>query len=352
MWWQHAGSLRAEFASDNGSWTTSEVYRFGEGLLELDTDEPDFRQRFREVYAECAFPASAVDVGGVRVRCTMRTARMPQAVWLAFDDADLCDMLDFSLRLFPERGYEEIPSPVAGWRCLARTAAPGVPFMLVQGHQGLIDRSQPWQAFVGGCMVNRVLRLQQDVLFFHAASVGVGERGLLLIGPKGAGKSTTALTLASRGHAFLGDEMAAVRQRSGEMLPVRRAVSIRPGPRAPALEDRLRARAYPLETFPDGTVRVRAQMQQLFPAAPARPLRLCSAVFLRQFTAQPRLEPFIFTPQHVSLLQPLSCTLWGVSPGRRLMEFLTLFGRLRCYFLDVGAPEETADLIESLREVG
>ena len=351
MWWQHACSLRAELASDNSAWTAPEVYRFGEGLLDLDLDEPNFRQRFREVYAECALPSSAVHEDGVRVRCTMRTGQVPQALWLAFDDADLCDMLDFSLRLFPERGYDEIPSPVAGWRCLTRAATPRLPFMLVQGNQGIIDRSQPWQAFVGACMVNRVLRLQQDVLFFHAASVGVGERGLLLIGPKGAGKSTTALTLASRGHAFLGDEIAAVRQRSGDMLPLRRAISIRPGPCAQVLEDKLRAGSYPLETFPDGTVRMRAQMQQLFPDARARPLCLRSALFLRQFTARPRLEPFTFTPQHVSLLQPLSCTLWGVSPGRRLLEFLTLFGRIRCYFLDVGAPEETADLIESLWEV-
>ena len=110
--------------------------------------------------------------------------------------------------------------------------------------------------------------------------------------------------------------------------------------RAWALEDRLRASAYPLETFPDGTVRDTSPDAAALSSRAGASLRLCSAVFLRQFTAQPRLEPFIFTPQHVSLLQPLNYTLWGVSPGGRLMEFLTLFGHIRCYFLDVGAPEK------------
>ena len=56
--------------------------------------------------------------------------------------------------------------------------------------RGSIDRSQPWRHFVGGWMVILCYGLQQDVLFFHTLpQSGSVERGLLLIGPKGAGKS-------------------------------------------------------------------------------------------------------------------------------------------------------------------
>ena len=63
----------------------------------------------------------------------------------------------------------------------------------------------------------------------------------MLVGPKGAGKSTLALALAARGHALLGDEHACYLPATGELLPFRRPVGIKPGPRAAAVESALLA---------------------------------------------------------------------------------------------------------------
>ena len=325
-------------------------YRFGDGILELDVDDSAFRQRFRQAYQECAVSLPAPREASPRVRCSVRLVDVPQVALFSFNDSESLDLLDFSLRLFPERGFRELPSTVEGWRFLARTATCTEPFMVARDNQAFVDRRQPWRAFIGSCAVNRILRLQREVLFFHAASIGIDDVGILLTGPKGAGKSTISLMLASRGHCFLGDEIAAVRRGSGEMMPMRRAASIRSGPRARTLDVLLRDRKYELELFPDGTQRIRANVGDLFPNAVARPVQLHSILFLRRFAPHPCLEPFTFSLNHLRLLQPLSCTLWGVSPGLQLMEFLTLFSRVQCYFLDVGEPEATADLIEETAE--
>ncbi|MGE3538135.1 MAG: hypothetical protein AB7N91_11960 [Candidatus Tectimicrobiota bacterium] len=348
-WWQQAPQLAAALVNQRRAVQRTDCYQFGDGVLVLEADDPAFCQRFRQAYLECALALPAGTPTAIHVRCTLRSAEVPRVVWFAFDDREELDLLDFSLRVLPGRGYREIPSTVDQWRFLASPAMPQVPFMVVQGNQALIDGQQPWQAFVGSCAVNRVLKCQPDVLCFHAASIGLQEAGTLLTGPKGAGKSTTVLTLASRGHHFLGDEIAAVRC-SGVLLPFRRSVSIRAGPRAQALEAALQAGDYTSERFPDGTTRIRAHVRQLFPEAVARPVPLRQVIFLRHFAPRPRLEPFDFTLHHTGLLQPLSCTLWGLPPGRQLMKFMTLFARLRCYFLDLGEPEATADLLESLRE--
>lgn len=350
-WWRHAPQLSTALSSQGHRPMSAAHYQFADALLELDVDDLGFYQRFQQAYGECAIAPQAMRTTHTRVRCTVRRLAESHAVWFAFDDSDRLDLVDFSLRVMPGRGYGEIPSELEGWRFLAHPANPGVPFMVAQGQQGFVDLCQPWHTFIGSCAVNRVLRQQPEVLFLHAASIGLGDVGTLLLGPKGAGKSTTALTLAARGQPFLGDEIAAVRRSTRELVPVRRSASIRPGPRAQAVELALQNGACLPEVYPDGSTRLRAPVQELFPDAVACCLPLQQALFLRHFAPRPRLEPFTFTLHHVGRLEPLSCTLWGVAPGSQLMALLALFTQLRCYFLDLGEPDATADLLESLREI-
>ena len=48
------------------------------------------------------------------------------------------------------------------------------------------------------------------LLFVHAGAIGRGDRGLLLGGPKGSGKSTTTLRAVTRGWSFAGDDTVAL----------------------------------------------------------------------------------------------------------------------------------------------
>jgi hypothetical protein len=158
--------------------------------------------------------------------------------------------------------------------------------------------------------------------------------------------------LAAQGHQFLGDEITAVRPRTLELCPFRRAVSIRPGPQAPQVEKILNDAGYSTERFPDGTTRRRAEPSKLFPQPQTRSLPLRWAFFLRGFEDFPRAKAFLPRTADLRLLSPLPCTFWETSPARPLMEVAKLLSSVKCYLLHPGSPEETARLVEGIVRTG
>ncbi len=63
-----------------------------------------------------------------------------------------------------------------------------------------------------GPVLGRLLRLR-GVTCLHASAVAFGEQAVAIVGPAGAGKSTTAAALALRGHAILSDDVVALAER-------------------------------------------------------------------------------------------------------------------------------------------
>ena len=63
---------------------------------------------------------------------------------------------------------------------------------------------------------------------------------------------------------------------------------------------------------------------------------------------RPAAEPFEFGLEHFKMLSPLACSMWGVPVGARIMDLSRLLRGVRCYVLDPGQPEETADLVEQI----
>jgi len=64
-------------------------------------------------------------------------------------------------------------------------------------------------------------------VLLHGAMASVGQQRLLLLGHKGAGKSTLSSRLLYAGHAVEGDE--SVLERGGQFLPLPRAFHLKPG---------------------------------------------------------------------------------------------------------------------------
>jgi hypothetical protein len=251
------------------------------------------------------------------------------------------------LDLYRDRGYVEMHSGAAGWRCIG-LARIGHPLLISKGTQVLVDAAQLWQPLIATYAINVAMQLQKDLLFFHAAAVGIGGAGVLMAGDKGAGKSTLSMALAAQGHEFFGDEVTAVRSRALELVPFRRAVSIRPGPRAPRVEEVLSRTATFTEKFPDGTTRTRAEAGKLFPRKVAESLPLRWAFFLRSFEDCPRAEAFVPRATDLRMLAPLPCTLFGGSPAMTMLRVAKLLSKVNCYFLHPGQPEETARLVEEI----
>lgn len=322
-------------------------YRLGLGELELDSEDGPLTTRFAEIYPE---GEATTDVGDavVRVRCTVRLVDEPAVAAVAFDDPRSVDPAAFCRAVFPDRNYVAGPPAPAGWTTLALAHSPAEPVVAMNGPHLVADRRKPWQPFVANLAVNRVLRLQDDVLFFHAAAAAVAGRGVMFAGPKESGKTTLSLTLASRGWPFLGDEITSLRPGDRALFPFRRAASIRPGIRTERVTRRLAEGRYPTETFPDGGQRVLANVAALFPQARAPgPTRLGAMFFLGGFGPRARAEPFAFGREHFGLLTPLASSLWS-APGRRMLQLSRLAQDVRCYHLEAGPPDETADLVETL----
>jgi hypothetical protein len=167
-------------------------------------------------------------------------------------------------------------------------------------------------------------------------------RGVLLVGAKGAGKSTLALALAARGHRLLGDENACYLPATGHLAPCRRPLGIKPGPRSRAVDALLAARSLSPER--DGMMRV--PVEDLFPGPepPAVPLR--AVIFLGPRAAAPCLRAVEPGRAELARLQPVGASLLDVPPTRRVFEMTRMLASARVHELTAGDPDATALVVE------
>lgn len=117
-------------------------------------------------------------------------------------------------------------------------------------------------------------RLTTDTYVFHGAALALEQRGLLVIGESGCGKTTLTLSLLRRGWSFYSDEVAALRLADARLVPFAR----RPVVRCDVWPHQL------LGPFPDLPLEP-APLPHEQPAAPCDPARLGAA------PRQPETEP-------------------------------------------------------------
>ena len=312
----------------------------------MDSEERGLTNRFKQIYSEGLISAPLEHRDLPSVQCLIRLSPERQFALVRFEDTEALDSVAFCRKLFDDRGYVVGPSCGDGWESFSFAERPREPFIALKDNLALVNLATPWQPFVANYAINRVLRLQRDVVFFHASSVEIGGRGIMLVGPKGSGKTTTAMTLAGRGGSLGGDEITPVCLQSGTLLPFRRAVSVKSGPSAERVRELLAKGSSWTEAFPDGTIRTLAHIRDLFPWSRHDASRLCSVFFLEPFRAAPHVRPFAFGREHYPLLTPLAASMWGVLASVRMLQIARLLNGVPCFFLACGEPDATADLIE------
>lgn len=340
-----AAGVMASPAAGQSQW-----YRIGDGYLGVCSGDERFRARLQSLFRECAVTAPAQE-SLPAVHCTVRLTQDGAAGIVEFDDPEPLDPLKFILTIFPDRGYRAGP-PAGGRQVLLVPTPRGEGAIGIEGARMLVRSDVPWQALAGNLALNRLLRLERDVVFLHASAVSVRGRGVLLLGAKGRGKTTLALALAARGHVLLGDELTGVRAVTHELVPVRRSVSVRDGPMALAISERFNRLDAPYEPFPDGTRRRRAYTADLFPsqAADTGAIVLSDLVFLRGFAPAPRLVEVRPGREHLAALTPLASSLWERPPAEALRRLLGIINGARCWTLEAGDPDTTADLLAATLE--
>lgn len=216
------------------------------------------------------------------------------------------------------------------------------PALVAEGPECRFALLPGWRKAAALLVLHRLMRARADAIFFHAASLAVRGGAALLVGAKGAGKSTLALALAARGHALLGDEHACYVPAAGALEPFRRPVGVKPGPRAAAVDALLAARGRSPER--DGMMRV--PVEELFPGAEPAGAPLRTVVFLAGFAPRPRLEVLDPARAEVGRLQPVGVSLLNAPRTRRVFEMSRLLREARVLELRAGAPDETSSALE------
>lgn len=339
----HLDAVRAAAERAGAGDAAADWYRVGGAYVGVRAGDGPFRARFRTLFEECSCAPPDGTAASRTVRCTAPAMSRGEPHVVRFEDPEPCDAARFALDIFHDRAYHAADL-APGWTLLRR----GRESVAVSA-DSIVARGQGWRSFAGSFAISRAIRLQRDALFFHAAAVAWRGRGMLLLGAKGSGKTTLALGMAARGHAFLGDELVGVGT-DLSLLPVRRAVSIREGPRAAAVTEALRQAGAASERFPDGGRRIRTTAGRLLPNAGATPARLTVAVLLGGFASDVRIDRVRPGAALLSTLAPLPASLWGSPPGVRALRTLSLFARVDCRALIHGPVEETLDRLTQLLE--
>lgn len=334
-------------------------FRFGDAFLEVVSDHQPLLDELDAFYGDCGISEPPPD--GFRIRCTASLFPGQPLLSLSFDgprQPDLIEAARSPYRFRRRQYYVEAPGPAPGWRLLVNRDAGDRLLVATNGRVGLVNLEEAPAEFVVDLVVCAVQSVQAGVLFLHAASVGVGKSGALLIAPTNGGKSTTALAVARRGHAFLGDDVAAVRLATRELLPFPRSAGLREGPLARSLEKQVRACRHLRASNRHGIFRTLVRVSDLFPWSIGGPLPLRFAFVLDGLADRAKISAFRpglgELPRLQSVVTDTSAS-WGLSPGRDLMLFLSvveLLSGLRCHLVQRGSPEETARVIETVMMEG
>lgn len=354
-WWQCTDEIAA---ASSGALLWRAAYRLGDAVLEVSTDCEMLSGELDDHYGECEVAlADQHGDAAPRIRCTAHAAGGGRLALLRFDAAPSASTFDdvLAFLMHPVSQPEYIASDASGadgWRLIVH-AASGEPVVAVRAHEVLCDLSRLGARLLCRWLVDRVLALQRRLLFAHAASVGIGGAGIMLVGPSGSGKTTTAVTLASRGHRYFGDDVAALRTETADLLPFWRIAHVRPGPHARSLEGHMADGQWDAP-YADGLPRLRLRVADLFPTAASAPLPLRGVLFLRRFAERPGVQRFNptrgdFASGSRFALNNTLWVAWGRTPQLRLLQFvlfMRLLERVPCAWLDAGDPEATADLIE------
>jgi len=351
-WWSAVPALLQDMAPRAFVLRGSAAYRLGDAVLQMDGDHPSLLEPFPPRYADCAV-APPVAPATALVRCTLRRSFDPPLVVLTFHEGAPRSPADIAYNLL--RPTHAVPpfriwdAPIPGWRLAG--GATGPVLAACEPHVCLHPKLIPPE-FLAEYLVGMTLGAQPWTLPIHGASLQMGEAGVVLVGASHAGKTTTALHLAARGHTLLGDEIALIRLQTGEVVPFPRAVNLRPGAHGEELAAALGLAAGE-DGASDGWARTH-RISELFPGRPARPVPMRAVFFLAGFGARASLQPFQLTLDQTDVFgwittPEIAYSSWGVAPERRAFRLMVLrqvLSRVPCWLVNAGPPRETAELIE------
>lgn len=307
--------------------------------LALSSDDSGLGDEFAKVFGGAGEAAPNRDLGRLTAEVTAGTGDWGE---MCVSGDDLRNPASFLLGFAsPTVPMTEMASHADGARVLTIEGS-GTPLFIFTADRCFFKKVPRWRRIVAHVLFLRLIRLRPEYRFFHAASLAMSGRGVLLIGPKGTGKSTLSLALAARGHSLYGDETAVFDPALRAILPMCRPVGIKPGPRSSAVEASLMR----IASAPDEDGMLRVPARQLVPSIGVDPAPLHHVIFLSGFGDEPKIEKITPGRDELSSMQPLRSSEPQASSTLQVFELIRLLGSVHCYRLSAGNPDATADLIE------
>ncbi len=314
-------------------------YKFGDAELSLVGTEEEFTDRFHDIYEECAIELSGRSLDNAH-SCSI-VPRGEGLIEVLFAGPELTHAQAIASKLVGDAGYKQLDCDLLEWGLFR---SPTGQLLGVRSDVLVVERADRWQWIVANLAISRVLGSQPQSIFFHGASIGIGGKGVAIIGATGMGKTTLSLALAARGHNFLSDEAVGVQLATRDMIPFRRAPLVRPGPASNRVDAALggpRQSREPRQCAPVG---------ELFPRAVVADVKADVVICLRKFAAKTEFVSFRPGLDTLGYLNPLFCSMMLGSPAVRAMRVLNFLSQIDCYFLDSASPDSAADAIETLME--
>lgn len=305
--------------------------------LVVETDDAAFTAEFTRLFGG---PANDGGAPVARLRATVAAGADAGRGHIEIEGDALADGPAFLLQ-FASQTVPFVELPATSGESWIGIEGIEQPLFIFQGSTCSFLKGARWRRIVAHFLFLRALRLRSDLLFFHAASVRIGDRGILLVGPKGTGKTTLSLAIAGAGHDLLGDETAAFEPATGLLLPMRRPASIKPGIRSRLVDERLTAAAEVADE--DGVMHVAPS--RLFGESMPQTAPLRAVVFLEGFAAAPRIDAVTAGRDELASMQPLRCSGLLDAPSRNVLAMIRLLNGVRCYRLRAGDPDATANLM-------
>ena len=124
----------------------------------------------------------------------------------------------------------ETPAAVPRARMEIRTGPIGERVLVEDGRETM--RTVDPAEVIGALFVAVLERTRPNLQWFaliHGAALGLGGKGLALAGPSGSGKSTLAAGLVGQGYDFLADDLIALSEPNGTIVPWPLPLSIKQG---------------------------------------------------------------------------------------------------------------------------
>lgn len=245
---------------------------------------------------------------------------------------------------FPDCPYQSAVSDDGRWTQI-RLTSDVEPIFAYRDNCCLFRKSADWRDKLVSLLYRGSLRLRDDLIFFHASALAVRGRGILIVGPRKGGKSTTALALVARGHSMLADSCACYAPSSGKLLPFWRPVGIRRGPRSKNIDQALATR--PVRSV-ERDESVRVELGTLLPVKAPESVPVQAIFFLRGFAQEPRITAMKCQASDVVNLRPIYSSFVNAPHTQRIFELIRLMSNAKLYELRPGDPDQTALAIEEI----